>query len=357
MIVISSPILKKDIDDFIVSSIIRTRNKDYCVWYKSKNEIKATADTFLISSLLVAMKTGEHLVVEGKVSKRLYDSIDNLQRIYSSWFDGMNKIIVTANVSSEYDHLPVKPSHFYGSFFTAGVDSFYTLLTHYEVSHLVFVHGFDIKLAKTKYRTEISNRIKLVSGWFNRNLIEVETNLREFTDDFCGWDIQFGAGLSSVASILSGIDTMLIPSSGMSLDIKLGSHPELDYMWSTNSVNIMHDGAGILRIDKVNKILTSRIALDNIRVCWSSDTDYNCGHCEKCVRTIIELYASGVILEHQFNAFGSIYEQELESRIFNIRIAGGNDLLFANENINSLKNGIIKSALMSVVDKYHALAI
>jgi hypothetical protein len=34
--------------------------------------------------------------------------------------------------------------------------------------------------------------------------------------------------------------------------------------------------------------------LSRLRVCWANLGDYNCGHCEKCIRTMLGLKALGI---------------------------------------------------------------
>jgi hypothetical protein len=66
----------------------------------------------------------------------------------------------------------------------------------------------------------------------------------------------------------------------------------------------MHDGCEANRVDKSAKIAESTIALSNLRVCWKNpDGDYNCGQCEKCQRTMINLLAVGAL--ENCNAFDS----------------------------------------------------
>jgi len=75
-----------------------------------------------------------------------------------------------------------------------------------------------------------------------------------------------------------------------------GSSPLLDPLWSTDAVQLVHDGAEATRTDKVmNWICRSDLALENLRVCLSNDDQYNCGRCEKCMRTMIPIYVAGCL--------------------------------------------------------------
>jgi hypothetical protein len=73
--------------------------------------------------------------------------------------------------------------------------------------------------------------------------------------------------------------------------IPWGSHALLDPLWSTEVQDVIHDGCEATRIQKVSReIVHSPIALEHLRVCWRKpNDDYNCGKCEKCLRTQINL--------------------------------------------------------------------
>src|SRR6185369_5970784 len=52
---------------------------------------------------------------------------------------------------------------------------------------------------------------------------------------------------------------------------------------------IVHDGAEASRTEKVRCIAKNQEALDWLRVCGNDTVDYNCGSCEKCLRTMMSL--------------------------------------------------------------------
>jgi hypothetical protein len=310
-----------------------------------------SSDVFLVACLLPAMKSREDLYVRGRMSYMLYNSLNEIQDMYCNWFPDFKKIKIIASIANSLDS-EIKSDSCAG-FFTAGVDSFYTTLKHKkEIEKMIYVHGFDIKLNQVEYRGVVSSRISEISNNFKKEFIQIETNLREFTDDFCSWIIQFGAGLSSVAIALN-FRTTYIPSSGdfikMNIKSKWGSHPLIDHLWSTELVSIIHDSADILRFEKINKISDNEMALNHLRVCWESEK-YNCGHCEKCLRTMIAMYAHNVL--HKYKVFNGAGESELLKSINLFKIHEENDLIFAQENLGLLGDGIIKRTLKSVIDNY-----
>ena len=75
-----------------------------------------------------------------------------------------------------------------------------------------------------------------------------------------------------------------------------GSHPLLDPLWSTEDIEFTHDGCEALRSAKIKAIARAPLALSTLRVCWANEqAEYNCGRCEKCLRTMIALHVVGAL--------------------------------------------------------------
>jgi hypothetical protein len=98
--------------------------------------------------------------------------------------------------------------------------------------------------------------------------------------------------------LLSGqLKTMYLPATHTYAELfPCGSHPLLDPLWSTETLEIVHDGCEATRVEKVARIAQSGAALRYLRVCWENrDGAYNCGRCEKCLRTMISLRVAGAL--------------------------------------------------------------
>jgi hypothetical protein len=89
---------------------------------------------------------------------------------------------------------------------------------------------------------------------------------------------------------------LIIPATHSYRQIKFwGSSPLLDPLWSNGQVAITHDGCEADRMEKVRAVADSAIALDTLRVCHDDTADYNCGRCEKCLRTMMALRLCGAL--------------------------------------------------------------
>jgi hypothetical protein len=102
-----------------------------------------------------------------------------------------------------------------------------------------------------------------------------------------------GAALASVAMALDGFLGRALIAASTTYDqlYPWGSHPVLDPRWSTERLNVIHDGCEMGRIDKVRFVAQSQLVLDTLKVC----PYYNCGMCLKCLPTIIDLMQAGVL--------------------------------------------------------------
>ena len=74
------------------------------------------------------------------------------------------------------------------------------------------------------------------------------------------------------------------------------SHPLRDPEYSSHDLRIRHRDHDQSRLDKIKIVAGWEVALNNFRVCLANVPDrLNCGVCEKCVRTMIELLAIGAL--------------------------------------------------------------
>ena len=259
--------------------------------------LAVTGDAFLAALLMPAMALGEELVIEAPVSARLRRSTRTVMDIYTSWWGDRHRVVPLrcAAPVAPVDH--VGPGAV-GLYFTGGVDSFYSLLKdvelstdagHESVTHLLYAN-FEGHHGRPYDR--LLGRLRRAAEETDRELVVIDTNVRSLTDRAVYWPDYHGAALASVALALQGLlGRCLIAASDQYRHLPpLGSHPVLDHLWSTERLEIVHDGAEATRTDKVvRQIARSRLALETLNVCWRSEPAHNCGMCEKCLRTMAAL--------------------------------------------------------------------
>jgi hypothetical protein len=179
-------------DDGRVSVAISIEDQVHQLWFATSGEDPGREADFLLPlTLFPAMVGKSRLRLEGEVSPRLLSAVPMIQDIFRLWGDeywggkysGLQRIPVNAEPRSE----PIKRASDIACFFSGGVDSFYTLLKHREeITHIVFVHGFDISLEEQPLREQASRMARAVARELGKTLVEVETNLRSFSDPSVG---------------------------------------------------------------------------------------------------------------------------------------------------------------------------
>ncbi len=266
------------------------------VWLRaSEGPLADTANPFVAAALVPAMRRGWSIEVDGSVSAKLLEGTERIQEIITGWYPSYRR--VPLKVTSEAGDRP-QPGRCVASFFSGGVDSFYTLRQHREeITHLIFVHGLDIPLHRRLQRRRISSAIHELAGTMDLCLVEVETNLRQFGEAHVSWPkAYFGSVLAAVALLLAPRFAKFYLPGTLSRDQlePMGSHPDLDPNWSDGSIELVHDGLEATRSQKLLAIADWAPVQSHLRVCYQSPAKaLNCGRCRKCLWTMMLLSAGG----------------------------------------------------------------
>jgi hypothetical protein len=264
--------------------------------------LEPSVNAAIATMLLPAMRTGGSLSADEEASPRLLGSLPTIQAIFRNW---EQRFAIYKNYQTvRIDIRPLaqaepRPGRRTATFFSGGVDSFYTLHRHRsEIDRLVFVDGFDIRPRDHALGARVTDAMRAAAAAWDLPLIEIQTNLRSVTDQYANWIQYHGSALAGVALLLAAeIERVFIPASLTYAYLSpLGSHPLLDPLWSTEWTEIVHDGCEASRIDKLAALVDEPTARQHLRVCWENrDGRYNCGSCEKCLRTMIALQAIGAL--------------------------------------------------------------
>ena len=301
--------------------------------FSCEQGIGLASDSLAALTLLPAMRAGAPLELPEPVSPRLLSAMPRIQDIYHAWDrDRFERVAVMAQRRSEYP----TPSPGVGCLFSGGLDSFYTLLRHREeVTHLIFADGYDIPLQDTARRERAVGVARKVADELGKSLIEVHTDLQFFTRDVgLRWEVYHGAALAAAALLFQDrLGRVLIPASFSYADLfPWGSHPILDPLYSTERTTIEHSGCEATRVQKAGYVSAYPVAMRNLRVCTEHRADYNCGHCEKCLRTMMNLRAAGASDRCE------TLPQELDPEtIAGLTLEGENARAFALENLRALE--------------------
>jgi hypothetical protein len=267
----------------------------------------AAADAMAAAMLIPAMRLAEPLEIVPPLSPLLAASLPRIRDVFHTWYPALARIDIRCTADATP---PTSRPGRAATFFSGGVDSFYTLLKHRHgagslgvpLTHVVFLEGVEQNLDDTKGADESRAWVRRVAAEAQVECVTGATNLRSALQRSLGgihWEKHYhGSALAGLGLALSGLASYVCIPSAFSYNhmVAHGSTPLADEMFSTERVRILHDGAELPRARKVERIVAWNrdLVLANLRVCIRNHGGaYNCGRCYKCVRTAIPLYVLG----------------------------------------------------------------
>lgn len=176
-------------------------------------------------------------------------------------------------------------------FFTAGLDSFYTLLRGPRVDALVHVQGFAASRDGRERLERFEPELRRIARDVGCRAVVVRTNLREHPGfRRAGWKFTHGGALACVAHLLkSSFGSAAISSSDTGIfDTPWGSHQDTDPLYSSEDLDIRHCDPDLHRFEKHRALAAEPLVERHLWVCWEGrGARPNCGRCEKCLRTMV----------------------------------------------------------------------
>lgn len=249
-------------------------------------------------ALLPAMRLAQPIHVQGSLSETFLEGLKEIMEHYASSFEGFTVVPITAD---SYYKAEASTSSRKASFFSGGVDSFFSLLkARDELTDIITIRGFDMSLKDQARWDKTSASAQAVADELKIQLHEVECNFGSIIKEYGKW-LEHGHGivLACVARSLAGLfGEVRVPSSDSLEDqVPWGSSIFTDPKYTDERLSIVHDACGANRVDKTVYLGNEPLALKYLRVCPGSKHDghYNCCRCEKCLRTMVSLYAIGVL--------------------------------------------------------------
>lgn len=268
-------------------------------------------DPALVAGLLRAMRMGLDVSVEAPVCPTLLDGLDTLQGIWARWRQATCKR-VDIDVAEERSEQSMAPPNSALVAYSGGVDASFTLFRHLagvagrnnrSPMGALLVHGMDIPLHELEMYEHAAGRTERMLAGTGVELVRVRSNTRQLKQP---WEDSFGLQLSSVFVALQGSYRYGLRGSGEPYDalvLPWGSTPLTDRLASTACMALEHDGSDTDRTEKVAWLARHTGACDLLRVCWEGeDKSVNCGECEKCTRTMLNFWATGLAVPRAFDS-------------------------------------------------------
>jgi hypothetical protein len=157
-------------------------------------------------------------------------------------------------------------------------------------------------------------------------LVRVRTNYRQVeAEPFASQHLHMigssGCFLGSCLHLFSGVAGAGLYASthiyGEVHEVLTGTNAVSDRFLSSARMRVVHDGAAVPRIEKLARLTEWPAFLENARVCWTPrDDGRNCGHCEKCLRTVLAL----LLVSGQLPAAFPLTLAQLRENVLAVRV-------------------------------------
>jgi hypothetical protein len=280
------------------------------LYYRSQEPLwrdePRTHDFIAVALAQFAAAVGDDLVVDGPVTRSQLEHLDEMLQIWPVWRPRkFQRVSVRATDEVELPEPGDRAGAAMG--FSGGVDASFALAAHHDqllgrltrrIDLGVLVVGWDLRHGDDDavHRATRSARESLTA--YGVTPAVVSTNWQQ---EFCpAWFLMFNAGLTAILHTLSTQYSCAVHATDVDYRQELVRGP-----WSSNvAVNhllgnpwfpVISTGGTHRRLDRVRHLTQHPQLLDNLRVCYQTDAGgANCGICEKCVRTQLELRVVGV---------------------------------------------------------------
>lgn len=268
--------------------VATVEGKDFFI--ESSLPLSPRSESVVCPFLFPAMLRHADLEVAGSLDPTFQKNLAFVRKRAVEWWPQLG----VGEVHSPLGTAAPRGSHS-GVFYTGGIDSSYALQQlHSRLRYAVFVEGFDIPLGDSARLEKARRRLIATTEACGVELLVVRTNLREHPFFAAvNWEITHVAALAAIAHALGQhVHTMYVAASDV--PPPWGSAPDLDAAWSSESISIENFSAELTRLQRVRSLARWEPLRGHLRVCWENNSSaLNCGFCEKCVRTRMQLYVSG----------------------------------------------------------------
>ncbi len=271
------------------------------LWFEADDlQLSAAPEAFGSALLLVSLHHRRKLVMEAPVSATWLENIQKLFPIWRDWWGYkpiMPELVARPDVGAD-------PPRAKALLFSAGVDSFYSVLNSPRHDFLVSAQGFDISLHDRARMDDLRKSLTEASRLIDAQPVVMRTNFREHPVAGRGrlWERIHGGVLAAFGHVLSErVGQLTISSSyGLKNPVPWGSSFITDPFFSSDRIRITQYGAEMRREEKLPLIAHHPLVRKYLRVCWENrDGTINCSRCGKCLMTMLTLAAAGALDESE----------------------------------------------------------
>ena len=280
------------------------------------DDLYVNPNSWLLCSALAAMRYGEkRIAIDAPISAEIKDGLVNAMKCLIDWHGGERRVI-SIEAPMETEVLFPNKSPRAGALFSGGIDA----LAMVRDNQLNFPSGhprriqdgilvYGVLEGENERDPSFQNVVNAVTAMAHDagiELIQVYTNayahFRDLDPDFSFWRFEYhGSFLAAIAHAFA--PRLSVASIASTYDFAnlepWGSHPLLDPLYGTINLQIRHENAALSRLEKTKLVGEWDVALKQLRVCNEKasyrEGNYNCGNCEKCVRTMTAFLSLGML--------------------------------------------------------------
>jgi hypothetical protein len=273
-------------------------------------DLHCNPNAFLTACAVPAMRFGEErIALSDPICPELKAGLETVMHSLTSWYGGQRQVIsIEAPLQTTVPNLE-RPARA-GCFFSGGVDAL--TMVHGNRQKFPLEHPGSFKDGILIYGIlkgqdeqdpsfrNVTNAILALAKDAGITTIPIYTNIhihiRDLDPRFIFWKYEYqGSFLAAVGHILSRrLSSVSIASS---LDLEslepYGTHPQIDPNLSSTDLQVHHEDIALSRFAKTKILGDWDAALHHLRVCNHISSyqqgNYNCGECEKCLRTKLSL--------------------------------------------------------------------
>ncbi|WP_147440317.1 hypothetical protein [Notoacmeibacter ruber] len=264
-----------------------------------------TQDWAAIAMVYPAMFRRQALKIEGAISETLLRYLrDDIQTVLKAYDPRLARVPV--NVEETHRNREITSRTATG--FSAGVDSFFTLGTHPEITDLTVFNVGAMGKGRPKIFERYLRRTHDYAARKGLGAITVDSNLDKIFSAATCKKVNFQKTHSlrnAAAAMASGISNYLY-SSGVDYNaVAIQPHRDTAYLdavllplLSTESLRIHSAGSSYTRVEKTLFVSELQDACEMLDVCAGNPTTRfglskpNCSKCWKCVETLLTLEAA-----------------------------------------------------------------
>jgi len=245
----------------------------------------------------------------------LYHSLKKIQNVFQFFYPSLSWSgdLIPNRLVKNMPNVQCGNQNDVAVLFSGGLDAVCSSLLHYDKRQLLItICGSDIRFDNRYMWDCVQKRCCKYAQTYGHCNTFIRSNfallnhrrLKKITPEIKNWwaCTMQSLGYTSLAApilALAGYKTLFIASTRTKeFPFPYGTHPLVDNAICFAGIQVIHDGAELDRLAKIETIVSvcqkQNLPLPPLRVCWGKDLNGgNCCKCEKCLRTINELLVVG----------------------------------------------------------------